>query len=49
MEIVIKIADRDLIDRSEVNKNLSDYIDGKKTFRQCIEDVQTIIKADKGE
>lgn len=36
----------DLIDRSEVIKNLFDYHNGKKTIGQCIDDVPTIIEAD---
>lgn len=39
----------DLIDRSEVIKSLFDYHNGKKTIGQCIDDVQTIIEADKAE
>lgn len=39
----------DLIDRSEVIKSLFDYFNGKKTIGQCIDDVQTIIEADKME
>ena len=37
----------DLIDRSEVIVSLFDYCKGKKTIGQCIDDVQTIISADK--
>jgi hypothetical protein len=37
----------DLIDRSEVIVSLFDYCKGKKTIGQCIDDVQTIIEADK--
>ncbi len=37
----------DLIDRSEVIKSLFDFHKGKKTIGQCIDDVQTIIEADK--
>lgn len=37
----------DLIDRGEVIKSLFDYHNGKKTIGQCIDDVQTIIEADK--
>jgi len=39
----------DLIYRSEVIKSLFDYHKGKKTLGQCIDDVQTIIEADKAE
>lgn len=39
----------DLIDRSEVIKSLFDYHKGQKTIGQCIDDVQTIIEADKAE
>jgi len=39
----------DLIDRSEVIKSLFDYHKGQKTIGQCIDDVQTIIEADKVE
>lgn len=37
----------DLIYRNEVIKSLFDYHNGKKTIGQCIDDVQTIIPADK--
>lgn len=37
----------DLIDRTEVIKSLFDYHNGKKTIGQCIDDVPTIIDADK--
>lgn len=36
-----------LIDRNEVIKSLFDYHNGKKTIGQCIDDVPTIIEADK--
>lgn len=39
----------ELIDRSEVIKNLFDYHNGKKTIGQCIDDVPTIIEADEEE
>lgn len=39
----------DLIYRSEVIESLFDYHNGKKTLGQCIDDVQTIIEADKAE
>ena len=37
----------DLVDRNEVIKSLFNYHNGKKTIGQCIDDVQTIISADK--
>lgn len=37
----------ELINRSKVIKSLFDYYNGKKTIGQCIDDVPTIIKADK--
>lgn len=37
----------DLIDRSEAIKSLFSYHKGEKTLGQCIDDVQTIIEADK--
>jgi hypothetical protein len=37
----------DLIDRNEVIKILFDYHNGKKTIGQCIDDVPTIIEAEK--
>lgn len=36
----------DLIDRTEVIKNLFDYYNGKKTIGQCIDNVPTIIEAE---
>lgn len=39
----------DLIYRTEAIKNLFDYHNGKKTIGQCIDDVPTIIEADKEE
>lgn len=39
----------DLIDKSEAIISLFDYYNGKKTIGQCIDEVQTIIDADKAE
>ena len=38
----------DLIERSATIKSLFDYHSGKKSLGQCIEDVSTVIEADKG-
>ncbi len=46
---VLPKGHQDLIDRIEVIKSLFDYVNGKKTIGQCIDDVQAIIEADKGE
>lgn len=39
----------DLIDRTEVIKNIFDYCNGKKTIGQCIDNVPTIIETESEE
>lgn len=46
---VLPKGHEDLIDRGEVIKSLFDYHNEKKTIGQCIDDVQTIIEADRSE
>ena len=45
--IVLPKGHDDLIYRNETIKSLFDYYSGKKSIGQCIDDVLTVIEADK--
>lgn len=45
--VILPKHHNDLIDKGETIKSLFDFVDGKKTIGQCIDDVPVVIKATK--